>query len=281
MNLLWGMNSPLNYMMCCWTVLSWPLWQMLNTKSRVGVDPKQSHFKELIHFSDKQTSSMHSYDLSLAIETHYYKWVLAAEQCCQQANSVRVCSICVYLLVCHHHSSDPLLTLKFSFQPSVCPTTLLVPEHWRCPQCSAGRGGWRKTERRRRRRRRRREGGGERAHIHSIDGFPLFPHTLSLPDTSSAERPAGKGGSWERGWVGERGENNAGGWGRRVRGDRGRDRKICVAFKGCLRWWIREQYSSYRPSWFQSFQSLCFYQSSQILTDTELIYQQIHLHGNC
>lgn len=33
----------------------------------------------------------------------------------------------------------------------------------------------------------------------------------------------------------ERGEDNAGGWGRRVRGDRGRDRKICVAFKGCLR----------------------------------------------
>lgn len=161
--------------------------------------------------------------------------------------------MCVYLLVCHHHSSDPLLTLKFSFQPSVCATTLLFPEHWGCPQCSAGRGGWRKTERRRRRRRRRRGGGRERAHIHSIDGFPLFSHTLSLPDTSSAERPAGKGGRWEGGWVEEWGENNAGGWGRRVRGDRGRLRKICI--QGLFEM-MNQRTIFTLSSWFQSFQIL-------------------------
>ncbi len=99
-----------------------------------------------------------------------------------------VCSVSVspYLLVCHQHSSDPLLTLKFSFRLPVCPTSLLFPEgwHWGCPGCNSGRGGWRKTQMRQRRRgRRRRKGGGERAHIHSTDGFPLFPHTHSLSQT--------------------------------------------------------------------------------------------------
>lgn len=117
-----------------------------------------------------------------------------------------MCWICVYLLVCHHHSSAPLLTLKFSFQPPVYPASLLFPEHWGWPRCSAARGGWRRIERRRRR---RRKGGGERAHIHSTDGFPLLPHTHSLSQThpllrGRQEREGARGGGEEGGW-GEKG----------------------------------------------------------------------------
>lgn len=53
---------------------------------------------------------------------------VAFQQCCQQANRVCLCRrVSRYLLVCPHHSSDPLLTLKFSFQQPVHPTRLLFP----------------------------------------------------------------------------------------------------------------------------------------------------------
>lgn len=91
-------------------------------------------------------------------------------------------------------------SLVFS-RPSTQPDSLSPPEgqHWGCPRHKAATGGWGTPDGRQRRGgrgRRRREGGGEQAHIHSR-AFLFSPHTLPPPDTSSVERPAGKGGSWE------------------------------------------------------------------------------------
>lgn len=74
----------------------------------------------------------------------------------------------------------------------------------------------------RRRRRRRRKGGGERAHIHSIDGFPLFPDTHSLSQTHPLLR-----GRQEREGAGgeEREENN---WGEGGQGEGGYRVMCCI-----------------------------------------------------
>lgn len=96
-----------------------------------------------------------------------------------------------------------------------------------------------------------------------LSSFPS--HTLSLPDTSSAERPAGKGGSTG---------GAEGGWGRRARGERGRDRDMLHSGAGwddginAIR---RITFTS--AFWFQSFQPHCLHQKNEILTATKTICQ--------
>lgn len=98
----------------------------------------------------------------------------------------------LYLLPGCLHSADLLLTLKFSFQSTLRVCCSLRTSAVGVTPAERERQRWQAKWRRRRNK--RRQGGGDMSILRTA--FPLFPHRVSVQDTSSAERAAGKGGRW-------------------------------------------------------------------------------------